>query len=767
MAMELRYMGEFLSREGITWRVELRQEASGPFEEVGALTFEASEALIIEWPETQKHEPICGSTATIRIESPGDRTYEDLYTIEVGRIRMDVYRAGKLYWSGMLDPEFYEEPYERAANYEVSLTFSDFGILQRKKYALAGMVTIADVVAMCVGETGIACTGIDQALISTGLNSDTPFKLEDIKVRSDNFYDEDGEALTLEDVLIGIFQPLGLRMVQRAGKIYVYDLHGLYTKGKSAEALWSGDSSTMGVDVVYNNAKITWSTYAQSGNLAPETCWPHPTDPNLININNTDLLTHEGSQYISYHYSTDLTEYADATDSGFTLWLNKKGNNAELAEDLEVSFFKIVPQYDGSEAEGIALLYPRVKAYKVVYSGGWHAQALHGLTGVNPAYMQGTAQHIDRAIFKSARVWIPPTDKPEDLLIRISLEMLLDPRWNPFEEGTNFMDYLEQADWQKQWKARGNFLYLPVTVKFKPDGSDRVLCWDNRSICKQGVSSPIKSLYQTYGYWANYDNSKDNKPDVWGWLCYYDPNDRKEGSGVAQGWKANRPAINPHTAQMASILEHAEDGQYIPYPGNGGGELWVEVRLDGWQISDGGTSLSDTSIIDSYGLFWGDGFRSPKVNWILCKLPKIEIVNNVQFDKEISTEDVEYNAQINAAAKDAIEIDTICGTSAEGVPTARGAYFSTTSGKQITTLRRAGRTGQAEDLLIGTLYSQYAQRRTKLNGEIELHPDALVTYTEQNQYSKKFILVGETQDCMADTTVATIVELRPDEYVKQ
>ena len=227
----------------------------------------------------------------------------------------------------------------------------------------------------------VYCSEKNTPLISTGLNSDTPFKLEDIKVRSDNFYDEDGEALTMEDVLIGIFQPLGLRMVQRAGKIYIYDLHGLYTKGESAEALWSGDSSTMGVDVVYNNAKITWSTYAQSGNLAPETCWPHPTDPNLININNTDLLTHEGSQYISYHYSTDLTEYADATDSGFTLWLNKQGNNAELAEDLEVSFFKIVPQYDGNEAEGIALLYPRVKAYKVVYNGGWHAQALHGEQG--------------------------------------------------------------------------------------------------------------------------------------------------------------------------------------------------------------------------------------------------------------------------------------------------------------------------------------------------------------------------------------------------
>ena len=151
----------------------------------------------------------------------------------------------------------------------------------------------------------------------------------------------------------------------------------------------------------------------------------------------------------------------------------------------------------------------------------------------------------------------------------------------------------------------------------------------------------------------------------------------------------------------------------------------------------------------------------------MAKLPKIEIVNNVQFEQEISTEDVEYNAEINAEAKDALELDTICGTKAGGVPTARGAYFNAANGKQITELTRAGRTSQAEQLLIGTLYSQYGERRTKLNGEIELHPDGLVFYTEQNQEGKKFILTGEVQDVITDTTEATIIELRPDEYDKE
>lgn len=767
MAMELRYMGEFLSREGVTWRVELRQEALAPFDEIGALTFEANQALTIEWTEKKKEEVLCGSVATIQIESPGDRTYEDLYTIEVGQIRMDVYRNGALYWSGMLDPEFYEEPYERAANYEVSLSFSDFGILQRKRYALAGMLSIKDVLDMCLREAGIIHNGIDQTLISTSLYGGDPLTLSDIMIRSDNFYDEDGEASSLEDVLIGLLQPLGLRLVQRCGKIYIYDLNGLYVKAKSAEAVWGGDRSTMGVDVVYNNAKITWSTYAQSGNLAPTECWTQKTDPNLYNINNTNYRDYEGSNYISFHYSTDLKDWIDATDAGFTLWLNKKGANAELSGNLACRFFKIVPQYDGKEAEGIMLLHPVVSAQKVGDDDNWEAHASYGRVGVNPAYMQGTTTDIDRFIFKSAHVWVPPADNPNNLLIRVSLEMLLDPRWNPFEQATNFMDLMEQKDWQDQWKDRGNYLYVPVTIKYKPDNSDQIYCWDNRYICTQGVRSPVKSLNATYGRWAIYDNTKDNKPNVWGWLCYYDPKDREEGSGVAQGWKKNRPAINPHTAQIASILENAEDGQYIPYPTQGGGELWVEVRLDGWMISDGDVNLSSTEIIDKYGLFYGDEMRSPKVNWILCKLPEIEIVNNVQFETEINTDDVEYSAQINANAKDDIEIDTVCGTKIGGVPTARGAYFNASTGKQITELYRAGRKATAEQLLIGTLYSQFAERRTKLSGEIELHPDALVTYTEQNQYDKKFILTGETQDCIADTTQATIIELRPDEYDKE
>lgn len=755
----IRYMGEFLSVSGIVWRAEILQEADAAFETVGSLEFDADQPLVIEWGNKSKEEVICGATATLKIISPGDRTYEDLYSIDVGRVRLDVYRNNALYWSGCIDTEFYEEPYEQLNGYTISLSFTDLGVLDRLKYDLANMQTLYDVVSYCIGRCGINCGGIDDGLISTSLTPNgSALSLTDIKVRSDNFYDEDGEALTLGEVIEGVLQPLALRMIQRAGKVYIYDINGLYTKAAQKQIVWDGSSQTLGVDVVYNNAKIMWSTYAQSGNLSPETCWPESieTDATLMALNNLSGGSKNGAQYFSYHYSTTLSDWIDATDCGFTIWVATDGINAELGEG--VKFFKIVPQYDGTESEGIAIFWKSVQGIKVGDSKNWRAlfsSQGHGQGTIPGGNNPEALENIGGVLFKSSPVWIPPVANEGKLSLRVAIDLLIDPRFNPFESAANLIKYVEQKDWYDQFNTYGNFIYVPVTIKFQPDGSDTVYVWTNQSIVKQAVSSPVTTLNGTYGRWTTYTNDSD--PNAWGYLCYYDAKDHIDTSGVL-GWKKNRPAINPHKKATISILTNAEDGQYIPYPnyGGGGGKLWVEVRNEGWEIVNEGTDLSKAE--NGPKSLWG------KISWVLMKLPEIEIMNSSQFDKTIDTNDVEYNAQLNSAAKEPIEIETICGTSAEGVPTARGAYFNAATGKQITQLSRAGRTTQVEDLLIGTLYSQFAQRRTTLSGEAQLMYDPIAVYTEANQDGKLFMATEEVQDVRMDCSDAVYVEIRPDEY---
>lgn len=364
MSKYKRYTGSFVSRLGVTWRVDIMQEADEAFANIGMLTFEAEEALVIEWQRVDKEDVICGSTATINIESPGDRTYEDLYTIVPGSIRMDVYRNGLLYWSGALDPEFYEEPYERAAHYVVSLTFSDFGILDRLKYDLSGMQSLRGIIAYAVQRADILHTTISTAYVSTtqtdgssviGVAADS----NGLAVRSENFYDEDGIASTLYEVLEGILQPLAIRMIQRAGAIYLYDINGLYSRASAQAIEWDGDSQTMGVDKVANNIVVSFSPYANAEVLSDDLEYGGKYDVGHKNLpSDAPSTTAEYGEYYSYY-----PDYSDETKQGsdwdynlidFTIFLHSKAEGLKSI-GAGCKYFHILPVVGGaSEATGVA-----------------------------------------------------------------------------------------------------------------------------------------------------------------------------------------------------------------------------------------------------------------------------------------------------------------------------------------------------------------------------------------------------------------------------
>lgn len=97
-------------------------------------------------------------------------------------------------------------------------------------------------------------------------------------------------------------------------------------------------------------------------------------------------------------------------------------------------------------------------------------------------------------------------------------------------------------------------------------------------------------------------------------------------------------------------------------------------------------------------------------------------------------------------------------------PTGKGVLFRTEDGIQIKELTRAGRTTQAEQLLIGTLYSQYAERKTLLTGTAGILDGDLAVCSESCQDVKRFICLSDKQDVIEDESRLEIVELRPDEY---
>lgn len=757
MSKYLRYMGEFLSHANVVWRVEILQDADSAFASVGQLTFEAEEALLIEWKNCDKEDVLHGSTATIQIESPGDRTYEDLYTIEVGRIRMDVYRNNILYWSGALDPEFYEEPYERASHYVVSLTFSDFGILGRLKYDLSGMQTLHDILTYSLGKSTILYGELDDTSYCSTYFADNGIKADPsaLAVRSEDFFDEDGEPETLEDTIKGILQPLGLHMIQRNGKVYVFDLNGLYLSAPSKAIEWDGDSQTMGVDKVANNVKVNFSPYASSKLLDGELEYDGDYTSDLTK------LTSDGEDYFSYYpdYGDDSRQGSDWDYRliNFTIFLSSKGSGLAYVNP-SARYFHIQPMVNGpSETTGIAWSF---------YTGG------HGslTTGWPKRKLNNPAADNGAVIMRTNKVFIPKLDADarKEFYLRLTLEMLLDARYNPFSDAD---DGNEKGNYNA-FKTRTGWAFVPVGITLYDSEGNAISHFVNKP---RTITSA-----QGYFYWAMMGCSWESGAASYGdcWLEYYNTDDQKEDCGIL-GWHNNRHNIGrpdvgsrigyatgytkgyfpswQNKFYMYGSFKAQPEGEFIPYPENGG---WLEVTVySGVRCYDYGES---TDFDTTYR--WTKENYYNKIRWLLYKAPVMEIVkNNLVFD-EAELDDVEYSGYINKAAKEEISIDTICGTANKVCPTAKGIYHRASDSLQIQTLKRADVTDHPEKLLIGTLYSQYAERHTTLEGNAVIDAGELHKYTEQNQSGKVFMVSGETQDVIADVTDATYTELSKDEY---
>ncbi|RGN33870.1 hypothetical protein [Bacteroides oleiciplenus] len=725
----LRYSGEFFSRKNVIWKVNIYQEASAPFMSVGALRFPAETPLVIEWDHADKEEVICGSTASLVVISPSDRTYEDLYIIKPGSIRLEVLRSGSLYWSGTLDPEFYEEPYSSFNEYEVNLTFSDFGILDRLAYNLSGTYTMEYILKSALTRGKINYTELNQNYLTTFLKNKDRATLDKISVRSDNFYDEDGEASTLYEVIEGMLRPLALRLIQKRGKIWIYDLNGLYLSAPTKEIIWSSDDQIMGVDKVANNAKITFSPYSDAKLIDKDVEYEDKYSESMINT--TSDIQPNGEYYTYYQdYSEDhkINDKWDYDLLSFTIFLSDKGSG--LASKYGAAkYFHIQPLMGGEESSGVAFSF---------YTGG------HGDlgSGYPKRKLLPQTSRPEAVLMKMHRVFIPKLEEAEKInyCLRLSMEMLIDARYNPFTDA----NAANEKGNYNEMKSRFNFVTVPATVTLYDEGGNALLHYSNEAVMNNTDLEP--TMYWTKGEWKNGPATYNSCQLEW-----YDPEDRHFSSGVL-GWKKNRHSVGYTHKDMFDSFKKREEGQYILYPDYGG---YIEVCIyAGIRITEWTKSTNTEVSTDWYN----------KIRWMLYKAPVLEIVRKNVIYSDADTDDIEYTGLINESAKEDIELDTICGTMPEVCPTAKGVLFQSADGCQIKELTRAGRTTQAEQLLIGTLYSQFAERKTLLSGTADILDGDLSVYTERCQEGKRFICLSDVQDTIADESEFEIVELRPDEY---
>ena len=725
-----RYKGTFLGKDGTVWTAVILQESEAAFEAVGALDFPDSIPLEICWQDTSKEDVICGSVATVKVVSPGDRTYEDLYSIEPGNIRLDVYREEALYWSGCLDPEFYEEPYSYAANYDVNLTFSDFGILNRLSYTAVGMISFYDIVIDALSRSKINYTALNQSLISTYLESGTRATLDKIKVRSENFYDEDSVAMSLADVLRGILQPLALKIVQKVGNIFIYDLNGLYSSSNGMTVEWCSDDQRMGVDKVANNAIVTFSVYPAEAE-DQEIVYEDSYSENMVNL--TSDSPSDG-EYYSYYPGYDLE--LEGNDNGhdynnidFTIFLSDRGSGL-AGKHYQAKYFHILPMLGGDESSGVAMWF---------YTGGHGALT----TGWPKRKVTPNGLGAQVELMRTHKIYLPKLDDYDaaGYRIRVSLDLLLDPRYNPFNDASQNN---EEDNYKKVESDAVNVL-IPVKIQLYDESGTVSYHYSNKEVYAS-ESPKHGELGRLLGAWdagaADYDSCR---------LHWYDETQLNKGTGIL-GWKTNRHCSSVPKANLYPTFKALESGQYIPYPPDGG---YIEVIVyAGFEIYNGEGNSKTTDLLKL-------------MRWGLLKDPRIEIIKNGKLMSVLDAEDVEYTGVLNPKAKNEISLETICGTmDSRPYPNAKGLIYDASTNIPIQRMCRADRINQIEQLLIGTLYSQFASRKTVVSGTSVLKVPApvLLWYKEQSQAGKRFVSTETIERMREAESEIKLVEFSPDQY---
>jgi len=711
--MAIRYSGEFLSKGGVTWKVNILQEGfSGSVTE---LNFPADSPLVIEWSNTDKMAPVQFSNATLKVMSDTDREFIGLYTVAVGSVRMDVYRNNSLYWSGNIDTELYSEPYHMGKDYEVSLTFSDFACLERMDWTGTGFASINSIITTCLTMAGIhySSYGVGTKFISTCKSGQqSALDLTEVYVQQENFYDEYDEGMSALEVLEAVLRPFALRIIQKNGNIYVYDLNALSALNAS-QVTWDGDYSELGVDKVYNNVKVTFSPYGESvlmeGTVEED----------------KSLTAASGGTLLKRDFRRDNSGALSSLD-GFRLHYNTTlVSNMVIAATARK--FQICPIYSGNAETGVIATFK-----KGDYSQGMGSmqdpRVTHQL--MTPAACGDTVGSGSQLI-KCPRVYLGFTgNRRSEYMLKLSLDLLFDVRYNPFEEADDFNEGNNIGIWQsmQDWC---NFGYVPIKLYVEDAAGTILYHYENRNVeISEGFDK------NTGAGWVSGAPQWNQA-----FLCYYDFEDRKSATGFG-GWSQNKQIIGYYRDALPKNWEAIGDGEFIPLP-----------PVAGYLVLEIGA-----------GIHQFDYRRQAKnifqyCRWIAYKNPTITLTDRNY--KDIELEDIEDSAWLNTSAKETLEINTILGTSGEALPNAKGQLYDS-SGNVYTQFIRNGVTARLERLLIATAYSQYADRHNCLSGEVVLLPSFGI-YGDANT-NGKFILASEVQKCIDDVSDIEMIAFGADEY---
>ena len=400
-------------------------------------------------------------------------------------------------------------------------------------------------------------------------------------------------------------------------------------------------------------------------------------------------------------------------------------------------------------------------------------------------YGLGDAWEDDgQTLFTINDVYVPPMSGAEanKYKIKLEMEMCVDPRMDPFSDSDN--NFKNNYDY---CNAHHNHTFVKLLVQLKDNDGNVIAHYSNAPFL---FETRYKKPYREYeieinGGWLgtidwDYDTQWKSKrymadfyasqgewytPEDWEevreseniapycYLDYYDKSNVDESCGI-MGWSTNRQNVGS-MAKANPYITSLDDGQYIPYPYQGG-FIHIEV-MHGYHQWPNEYPWFPHETRAKY---------DDKARHVWYKLPKVTIVKAGRKMEEAEFDDIEVEGIVNENGLDDLSISTTCGSSEVVMPSSKGCVIETSTGRQLKRATRGGVTDTLENLMIGTIYSQFHGHKLKLTGTAELFT-GLSKFRVRTESDKRFMLLGENLDLKAGTSEMRLVELCDENYQRE
>lgn len=220
----------------------------------------------IETSDSHLYKPCKYSSATINIIS-GDYMF-DIYakTAQENKVEL-IDNTGAIKWVGYTTPNLYSMGYENTEE-EIEIEAIDgLSTLQYFEYTSIseskGIVSIISIIDHLLAK----CNCYNKYYISTAmvLNGTTDSLSSKMYISENNFFDEDGDAMTMQEVLEEICQYLGLTCVANGDKVLFLDYDAIKNDVNTYHLFNIGDTSSFTEVTLSQSKAIEGTDYAENG----------------------------------------------------------------------------------------------------------------------------------------------------------------------------------------------------------------------------------------------------------------------------------------------------------------------------------------------------------------------------------------------------------------------------------------------------------------------------------------------------------------------